>query len=592
MSAIRIINGRVIDPVNDAGLDGIVREVLVHEGRVAGALPAGVTPRVIDAAGCVVMAGGIDMHAHIASTGINLARAIGSRLLPPLPSEGEGWGEGEGLPQRQQAAFTLPERHANHPHLASPSEGRGTGEAKAASRPSQSKMVPGTLDTGRRYAQMGYTTVIEAAVGPSDARHAHLQLDDTPLLDTGILVLMDNHELLIELLERGDDQGAAALVQHLLNATAAYGVKAVNPAGVASWRRDPASHDVASIDDPVPGTKVTPRKIIAAMTRIVDDLGLAHPLHMHGNRLGLPGNAEVLLETVEAIDGRRMHIAHLQFYGYGKTEAGGYTSAAPLLAEYLRQHPKVTADVGMVMFGPAFTVTADTPLEHGLWRRHHGSTRPAVFIEAEGEAGIGVMPTSWSRTNRIHSLQWAIGLELLLRMDPWQVSLTIDHPNGGSFTRFPEIIALLMSQARRDEALAGVHAYAREQSGLGSLDRELSLRQIAIVTRAAPARALGLKNKGHLGAGADADVTIYRDACDDPAAMFARPAWVIKAGEVVVQDGEMVVDAVPGGLAGVARRLTCGVGPNARGAALLSEWMKEVDSYDPRQLITLLKDRS
>ena len=53
-----------------------------------------------------------------------------------------------------------------------------------------------------------------------------------------------------------------------------------------------------------------------------------------------------------------------------------------------------------------------------------------------------------------------------------------------------------------------------------------------------PARILGLERKGHLGPGADADVTIYAPD-DDRRRMFALPRYVIKAGEVVVDDGEL-----------------------------------------------------
>jgi formylmethanofuran dehydrogenase subunit A len=65
------------------------------------------------------------------------------------------------------------------------------------------------------------------------------------------------------------------------------------------------------------------------------------------------------------------------------------------------------------------------------------------------------------------------------------------------------------------------------------------LYEIAIVTRAGTARALGLRNKGHLGVGADADITIYR-RLDDKEAMFARPYLVLKDGQVVVRDGQIV----------------------------------------------------
>ena len=56
--------------------------------------------------------------------------------------------------------------------------------------------------------------------------------------------------------------------------------------------------------------------------------------------------------------------------------------------------------------------------------------------------------------------------------------------------------------------------------------------------RAGPARQLGLRDKGHLGVGADADVTVYDDRADREA-MFAAPRYVIKDGRAVVEDGEL-----------------------------------------------------
>ena len=73
---------------------------------------------------------------------------------------------------------------------------------------------------------------------------------------------------------------------------------------------------------------------------------------------------------------------------------------------------------------------------------------------------------------------------------------------------------------------------------LGDLNRQYSLYEIAIVTSAGTARALGLTNKGHLGVGADADVTIYNQN-PDGALMFRYPRYVIKAGTVVVEEGEI-----------------------------------------------------
>ena len=73
---------------------------------------------------------------------------------------------------------------------------------------------------------------------------------------------------------------------------------------------------------------------------------------------------------------------------------------------------------------------------------------------------------------------------------------------------------------------------------MADLDREYSLYEIAIITRAGPARMLGLAQKGHLGAGADADITIYTPGADRKA-MFELPCYVIKNGEVIVEQGEI-----------------------------------------------------
>jgi formylmethanofuran dehydrogenase subunit A len=70
------------------------------------------------------------------------------------------------------------------------------------------------------------------------------------------------------------------------------------------------------------------------------------------------------------------------------------------------------------------------------------------------------------------------------------------------------------------------------------LDREYTLNEVAIITRAAPARRLGLRDKGHLGIGADADVSVYHDRADREE-MFATPRYVIKDGEVAVEEGEL-----------------------------------------------------
>ena len=68
-----------------------------------------------------------------------------------------------------------------------------------------------------------------------------------------------------------------------------------------------------------------------------------------------------------------------------------------------------------------------------------------------------------------------------------------------------------MDREFRNEQLRRANKKAIQRTVLlDDLDREYTLEEIAIVTRAGPARLLGLRDKGHLGAGADADVTHLR----------------------------------------------------------------------------------
>ena len=85
--------------------------------------------------------------------------------------------------------------------------------------------------------------------------------------------------------------------------------------------------------------------------------------------------------------------------------------------------------------------------------------------------------------------------------DPWRVVMSTDHPNGGSFLAYPQIIRLLMDRTYREDMLKTVPAKIREQSALADLDRQYTLSEIAIITRRARRGFSGCKNKGHLGPG-------------------------------------------------------------------------------------------
>ena len=487
--------GTVYDPAN--GVDGAARDLWVRDGVIVEP-PATPADRVFDLAGLVVMPGGIDIHAHVAGPKVNTARKL------------------------------RPEDRRDSPPLV---------RAKSL-RSGTLGSTPTTFATGYLYAGLGYTTVFDAAVPPLGARHAHEEFHDTPVIDKGFYVLAGNNHYAMDCVAAGDPARLTAFLGWLLHSTRGYAIKVVNPGGVEAWKR--GTNDLTGLDDPVPGFATTARHIVSGVAAAVDELELPHPVHVHCNRLGQPGNWRTTLATMQALGGRRGHFTHVQFhsYGGGVGDQAGFRSEVPALADYVNAHPELTADVGQVVFGDTTSMTGDGPLGYFL---HKVTGRKWFNGDTECEAGCGIVPITYQEKSLVHALQWAIGLEwYLLVRDPWQVAMSTDHPNGGAFRAYPEIIAQLMSRDRRREALKRLPDRVRARCTLPDLDREYTLNEVAIITRAGPARMLGLRAKGHLGPGADADITVYTPAADTQA-MFELPRYVFKAGTLVVERGEIRV---------------------------------------------------
>lgn len=505
MTTMLIRGGRVIDPF--AAEPDAVRDLLVRDGRIAAPGPAP-ADEVIDASGCVVMAGGIDMHTHIGGGKVNLARML-------MAEDHRAGGNPIALPKN------------------------------ALELASCGSCAPGTLVTGYRYVEMGYTAAFEPAMVASNARHAHMEMGDVPVLDHGAYVMLGNDELFLELLAEGGPElrNFAQIRDYTawtLNASKAMGVKVVNPGGISAFKFNQRKLDV---NEPHVRWQVTPRQVVHALARALKELGVPHPLHIHGSNLGVPGNIASTLETVAALEGLPAHLTHIQFHAYGTDGPKKFSSAALQIAEAVNSNPQLSIDVGQIMFGQTVTASGDTMRQHA--QSGLASPRKWVGADIEGMAGCGVVPFRYREQSYVNALQWVIGLEIFLLVNnPWQVVLTTDHPNGGPFTSYPHLIRLLMDRGFREEQLAKLHPDVAAQCALKSITRELSLHEVAVMTRAGPARLLGLADRGRLTEGAAADIAIYREDADREA-MFAVPERVFKDGVLVAQRGE--IRALPTG---------------------------------------------
>ena len=506
MAEMLIKNGFVYDPIN--GIDGEKMDIAIQNGKIVEKVHDR-TAKTIDATGLTVMPGGVDIHTHIAGGEVNTGRLV------------------------------RPEDHVKDTVKKTPLTRSGVGYS-----------IPSTFVTGYRYSRMGYTTVMNPSMAPLEAKHTHEELNDIPLVDKASYPLIGDWWFVLEYLRKGDIEGCARHVAWMLETTKGYAIKIVNPGGLESWG---FGKNVHSIDDEVPNFCITPREIVRGLAKVNSMLNLPHSIHLHTNNLGLPGNYETTLETMKCLedlstDGKPVgHITHLQFSSFGGDGWGNMRSAAEEISKYINGHSHMTFDMGQVIFTDTTTMTADGPFEYTLYQL---SGHKWVNSDIETETSGGIIPFHYKKNNAVNATQWSIGLELALMIkDPWKMFMTTDHPNGGPFFAYPKIIAWLISKKARMATLKKCHKKAQKISLLPSINRELNLYELTIVTRAGQAKALGLKNKGHLGVGADADVAIYNvnPETDNIASKyktarkaFGNAAFTIKDGKIVVKNGEIV----------------------------------------------------
>ena len=486
---IQLKSGNVYDPHNK--IFNIKKDIYIKDGSIVDKKHvSSKIDKVIDCRNKIVMPGAIDMHTHIGGGKVNIARL----MLEEFHNEQD--------PNFDMTAI----------------------------------IAPSTLKTGLKYIEMGYTSCFEPALLPANARQAHAEMSDIPFIDKGGYVLLGNDDYFLDLVRKKASQSSINdYIAFVLKATQCIGVKVVNPGGINAFK---FNQRALNVDEKSKYYDITPREIVSVLTRGIHDLGIPHPLHFHCSNLGVPGNFLSTIETIKAANGLPIHLTHIQFQSYGNNGDRGFSSAAVEISNYLNKIPNLTCDVGQIMFGQTVTMSGDSMTQHKNHKHAHPNKWMCMDIECE--AGCGVVPFKYQDKSFVNALQWAIGLEIfLLAEDPWKVFLTTDHPNGAPFTSYPHLIKLLMDKSFRNDILNQLPKDILEHTILHTLNREYTLNEIAIMTRSAPAKILGLSKKGNFSHGSDADITIYDKNKKDPEDMFANPSMVLKDGKVVVENGKI-----------------------------------------------------
>ncbi len=323
----KLTNGKIYDPVH--GINGEHRDIYIRDGYITRKPSANVKiDQTFDMKGKIIMAGAIDIHTHIGGGKVNIARMM------------------------------LPEDH--EADLVSKTNITRSGCGNAA---------PSTLTAGYRYAEMGYTACFEPAMLPTNARQTHMEMADTPMVDKGAYALIGSDDFFLRMMASKKEQAAISdYVGWIINATQALGIKVVNPGGINAFKFNQRKLD---LDEQNSHYGVSPRQILIALARAVTELGIPHPLHVHGCNLGVPGNVETTLETIRAAEGMRMHITHIQFHSYGIEGDRKFSSGAAEIAEAINKNPNISVDVGQILFGQTVTASGDAMHQYeSHWHAH------------------------------------------------------------------------------------------------------------------------------------------------------------------------------------------------------------------------------
>ena len=191
---IKLASGKVYDPANK--VSGEARDIYVEDGKIVAPRPGAKADETYDLKGRIVMAGGIDPHTHIGGGKMTIARML------------------------------LPEDHLKDEVRRTDLTRAGTGHA-----------VPSTMITGYRYAEMGYTACFEPAMLSANARQAHMEMGDTPMVDKGAFVMLGSDDYFLrQLAAKNEFERIKDYVAWTMHSAQAIAVKVVNPGGISAFK--------------------------------------------------------------------------------------------------------------------------------------------------------------------------------------------------------------------------------------------------------------------------------------------------------------------------------------------------------------------
>jgi cytosine/adenosine deaminase-related metal-dependent hydrolase len=251
----------------------------------------------------------------------------------------------------------------------------------------------------------------------------------------------------------------------------------------------------------------------------------------HAGTLATGSHIDGMLEACELAAGHPLHMAHINSYTRGLVRPAMTEGEEALAA--LQAHPNLTSESYLSPINATSAKCSDgTPesLQTRNWLKIGGFEPTEAGLAEAIEGGWALLNEETQDTVVLATGRAAV--------DAWRARNT---ELGVSFMANPSEPRLRLATAKGEDGRFIVDALATDGGGIPRnviVEMGLALVRLEAWTLAdfvqksstAPARALGLANKGHLGIGADADISVLD-------LERLRPKMSFVAGATIMRDG-------------------------------------------------------
>ncbi|TFG23968.1 MAG: hypothetical protein EU533_02595 [Promethearchaeota archaeon] len=496
MSKIIVKNGIVYDPLND--IDGEVKDILIEEGKIVEKFSNQNDIKEINAQNKTVIPSAIDIHAHFASQQVNWARLLGSK---------------NSIFQEYWKGLTL-------------------------------EFI------AKQYISNGYTFILEANVFPSIVSHTIFDLKQLPVLDSSFLLNLSSYWPLELEYQKGMVDEASNFISDVLIKTRAFGIKVYNPFEREEWNFNKNRED---LEEKGRLYNFSPIDVYENMTKYVEKLELPHSVHAHiegYENIQAKSNLKLVLDRIKNLGlkspsglspqkrSQVFHLAHASSYNLDGNNSE--------LISFYNNNPEFDLDLGFLGFDPINPmISSDRRLINSLNQENSLFKIIRSSIELEGDSFASLR--SFDKQNLSHCRLWSNAVDIALGIkNKWQIQFSVNFPNYSNISNVPQIASWLLSTKAREKFIENLNSEFLKDNPVSSNNDILSFYEYVTITRASPAKSLGIGQfKGNFGEGADGDLNIIdlnlkdEDIENDYERIneiFSNVKYVIKNGNIIKKD--------------------------------------------------------